>query len=206
MPAELHRDTVFPLGNIIALANVVERIKLHHQMMHAAAPTLSDGEAMMARVDVHEIQGHRRPHEISDPEAQQVPIEREGRFDVGHHQHGMAHALRPSTETRNIPPRTKRFIGDLTTVERLHAVVGRVPEGNHLRCAPLIRYDGVFPPHLDAGPFQPRGQRIERRCIRNLPAEKALSILQPTVNDEALLPVVHTEGTHRAAAIDRLKP
>src|SRR6516162_3020472 len=96
MPTELHRDTVFPLGNIVALANIVERVKFHHQMVHAAAWALSNGEAMMAGVDVHEIQRHRRPHEVSDPETQQVPIECKGRVDFGHHHHGMSHALRPS--------------------------------------------------------------------------------------------------------------
>jgi hypothetical protein len=54
--------------------------------------------------------------------------------------------------------------------------------------------------------FQPRRKRIERRRVRNLLAEKTLSIRQPTVDDQALLPVVHAEGTHGAGAINRLKP
>src|ERR1700751_360375 len=128
MTTELHRDTVFLLGNIVALANVVERVKFHHQMVHAAAWPLGNGEAMMASVGVHEIQRDRRPHEVGDPEAQQVPIECEGRVDVGHHQHGMSHALRPSTKTPYIPPRAEWFIGDLTTVERLHTVASRIAE------------------------------------------------------------------------------
>jgi hypothetical protein len=44
-----------------------------------------NGEAMMAGVDVHEIERHRRAHEVSDPKAQQVPIEFKGRIDVRHH-------------------------------------------------------------------------------------------------------------------------
>jgi hypothetical protein len=161
---------------------------------------------MMASVDVHEIQRHRRPHEVSDPEAQQVPIECKGRVDFGHNHHGMSHALRPSTETPYMPCRAEWFIGDLTTVERLHTVAGRIVEGNHVSGATLVRHVGDFPPHRDAGIFQPRRQRIERRRVRNLPAEKTLSIRQPTVDDQALLPVVHAEGTHGAAAINRLKP
>src|SRR6516225_9902458 len=197
MPTELHRHTVYLLGNIVALANIVERVKFHHQMVHAAAWPLGNGEAMMAGVDVHEIQRHRRPHEVSDPETQQVPIECKGRVDFGHHQHGMSHALRPSTETPYMPCRAEWFIGDLTTVERLHTVAGRIAEGNHLSGATLVRHAGVF---------QPRRQRIERRRVRDLPAEKTLSIRQPTIDDQALLPVVHAEGTHGAAAINRLKP
>src|SRR5215472_8451919 len=114
MPTELHRDTVFPLGNIVALANIVERVKFHHQMVHAPAWPLGNGEAMMAGVAVHAIHRHRRPHEVSDPEAQQVPEEWEGPVYFGHDQHGMSHALRPSTESHYMPCRPEWFIGDLT--------------------------------------------------------------------------------------------
>ena len=46
MPTEFRRDAVFPLGNIVALANIFERVKFHHQMVHAVACPLGDGEAM----------------------------------------------------------------------------------------------------------------------------------------------------------------
>jgi hypothetical protein len=105
-----------------------------------------------------------------------------------------------------VPCRAEWFIGDLPTVERLHTVAGRIVEGNHLCGTTLVRHGGDFPPHRDAGIFQPRRQRIERRRVRNLPAEKTLFIRQPTVDNQALLPVVHAEGTHGAAAINRLKP
>ena len=78
----------------------------------------------MAGVDVHEIERHRRAHEVSDPEAQQILIECKGRVYVGHHQHRMSHALRPSTETPYVPCRAGWFIGDLTTVESFHTVAG----------------------------------------------------------------------------------
>src|SRR5262249_34962966 len=102
--------------------------------------------------------------------------------------------------------RAEWFIGNLTTVERLHTVAGRIVERNHLSGATLVRHGGDFPPHRDAGIFQPRRQRIERRRVRNLPSKKTLSIGQPTVDNQALLPVVHAEGTHGTAAINRLKP
>ena len=160
----------------------------------------------MAGVDVHEIQRHRRAHEVSDPEAQQVPIECKGRVDVGHHQHGMSHALRPSTETPYMPCRAEWFIGDLTTVERLHTVAGRIAEGNHLSGATLVRHGGAFPPHRDAGLFQPRRQRIEGRASATSQPKKRSPSGQPAVDDQALLAVIHAEGTHGAAAINRLKP
>jgi hypothetical protein len=161
---------------------------------------------MVAGVDVHEIQRHRRAHEVGYPEAKQVPIERKGRVDFGHHQDGMSYALRPSAEASCMPARTEWFVSDLTTMERLHTVTSGVAEGNHLSGATLVRHSGGFPPYCDAGLFQPRRQCIERRRVRNLPAEKTLSIRQPTVDNQALLSVVHPKGAHGAAAINRLKP
>src|SRR5215469_494150 len=206
MPAELHHDTVFLLRDIVTLANIVERVKFHHQMVHAVAWPLSNGQAVVSAVDVHEVQRHGRAHEVGYPEAQQVPIECKGRVDFRHYQHGMSHALRPSTKARYMPCRAERFIGDLTTVERLYTITGRVAERNHLSSAALIRHGGGFPLHRDAGLFQPRRQCIERRRVRDLPAEKTLSIGQTAIDNQALLSVVHTERTHGAATINRLKP
>src|SRR5215469_4326197 len=150
MPAELHHDTVFLLRDIVTLANIVERVKFHHQMVHAAAWPLSNGQAVVSAVDVHKIQRHRGAHEVGYPEAQQVPIECKGRVDFRHYQHGMSHALRPSTKARYMPCRAERFIGDLTTVERLYTITGRVAERNHLSSAALIRHGGGFPLHRAA--------------------------------------------------------
>src|SRR5215471_13557594 len=111
MPTELRHDMIFLLRDIVTLANIVERVKFHHQMVHAIAWPLSNGEAVMSAIDVHEIQRHRRAHEVGYPEAQQVPIERKGRVDFRHYQHGMSHALRPSTEASYMPRRAERFIG-----------------------------------------------------------------------------------------------
>src|SRR5690242_5692070 len=118
----------------------------------------------------------------------------------------MSHALRPSTKASYVPCRTEWFIGDLTTVKRLHTVTGRVAEGNHFNGATLVRHGGGFPPHRNAGLFQPRRQRIERRRVRDLPAKEACAIRHPTVDNQALLSVVHAERTHVAATINRLKP
>jgi len=103
----------------------------------------------------------------------------------------MSYALRASTEASYMARRAEGFIGDLTTVERLHTVTGWVVEGNHLSDATLVSHGGDFSPHRDAGLFQPRRQCVERRRVRHLPTEKTLSIRQPTVDDQALLSVVH---------------
>src|SRR5205823_6252007 len=51
-----------------------------------------------------------------------------------------------------------------------------------------------------------RRKPIEGRSVCDLPAEKTLPIRQPAIGDEALLAVIHAEGTHGAAAINRLQP
>ena len=118
----------------------------------------------------------------------------------------MPHALRPGAEASYMSCRTERFIGDLTTVKRLDTVTGRVAEGNHFSGATLVRQGRGFPPHRGAGLFQPRRQRIERRRVRDLPAEKSLSIGQPAIDNQALLSVVHAKRTRVATAINWLKP
>src|SRR6516164_11498877 len=118
----------------------------------------------------------------------------------------MSHALRPGTEASYMSCRAERFISDLTTMKRLHTVTGRVAEGNHFSGATLVRHGGGFPPHRDVGLFQPCRQCIERRRVRDLPAEKTLAVRQPTIDNQALLSVIHAERTHVAATINRLKP
>src|SRR5215831_9671787 len=119
MPTELHHDTVFLLRDIVTLANIVERVKFHHQMVHAVAWPLRNGQAVVSAVDVHEIQRHRRAHEVGYLEAQQVPIKCKGRVDFRYYQNGMSHALRSGAEAAYMPSRALRFIGELTTVKRL---------------------------------------------------------------------------------------
>src|SRR5262249_17965002 len=103
------------------------------------------------------------------------------------------------------PSRAERLIGDLPTVKRLHTVTGRVAEGNHFSGATLVRHGGGFPPHRDASLFQPRRECIEPRRVRDLSAEKTLSVGQSTIDNQALLSVAHGERTHVSAAINRLK-
>jgi hypothetical protein len=98
MPPQLHRNPVVPLRQVVALAHIVQRVELHHQVVHPGARSARDGQAVVPAIDVHEIQRHRRPHEVGDLESQQVAIEGQRPVDVGHHQHRMAQAMRPGPE------------------------------------------------------------------------------------------------------------
>src|SRR5689334_17151405 len=175
-------------------------------MVHAVAWPLSNGQAVVSTADVHEVQRHRRAHEVGDLEAHQVAIECKCSVDLGHYQHGMSHALCPGTEASYMPCRAEWFIGDLTTVKRLHTVTSRVAEGNHFSSATLVRHGRGFPLHRDSGLFQTRHQCIECRRVGNLPAEKTLAIGKAAIDNQALFSVVHAERAHVAAAINRLKP
>ena len=158
----------------------------------------------MAGIDVHEIQRHRRAHEVSDPKAQQVPIECKGRVDVGHHQHRMSHALRPSTETR-------RYAVPGGMVHRRSDHRGTPPHGcpagsrKEITSAAQRWSATAAVSRRTATPaFSSRAASASRAArVRDLPAEKTLSIRQPAVDDQALLAVIHAEGTHGAAAINR---
>ena len=132
MPAEFDRDAVFALGHIIALANIVERVKFHHQMVHPGARPLSESETVMAWVHVHEVDRDRRPNEVADLEAQKVLIECQGSVDVGHHEHGMSHALCPGAKTSGRSLAAERFAGDFGAVECLHTVARGIAERNDL--------------------------------------------------------------------------
>src|ERR1700730_12620270 len=110
----------------------------------------------------------------------------------------MSHALGPSADPPDMPCRTKWLIGDLSTVECLHTIAGGIAEGNHLCGTTLVGNGRDFPAHSDAGIFQALRQRGESRSVRDLPAEKTLPIRQAAIGDEALLAVIHAEGTHGA--------
>src|SRR5450432_4773724 len=102
MSAERNADTFFlAQGDVIALADIVERKQLHHQMMHAVLAGLDQSEAVMPRVDVKEVGAKRPLHVVGKRKAEQVDIERHHRVDVLDRQHRVAEAERTGTETGN---------------------------------------------------------------------------------------------------------
>ena len=58
MPPKLHRDPL-RLGahHIVALADIVQREELHHQMVHRVHWRAGDRDAVVASIDMQEIGG-----------------------------------------------------------------------------------------------------------------------------------------------------
>src|SRR6266581_917715 len=66
---------VLARGEIIGLADVVEHVELDHEMMDAVLSGLQHREAVMARIDVEEIDLERLEHVVAQPQPEHVLIE-----------------------------------------------------------------------------------------------------------------------------------
>src|ERR1700676_5226202 len=113
-------------------------------MMHAAHRCRDDGDAVMARVDVHEISLQRRDHEVADAKAEQVLVERQGSVDVWNGQKRVSHTLRAGAETGNVAAGLERGVGDMGAMESFQAVAGRVREGDQVRHTTLVSQRSGF--------------------------------------------------------------
>src|ERR1700692_1463723 len=102
MAAERDADAIrLTQGDIIGLADIVERKQFDHQMMHAVAAGLDQSEAVMPRVDVKEVGTKRFLHVVAEPKAEQVDVERNNSADVLDRQHGVAQSERRGAEAGN---------------------------------------------------------------------------------------------------------
>ncbi len=113
---------------------------------------------------------------------------------------------RAGAETRNRSARRKGRIVDLRAVKGFQPVAGRIVKRNQAADAPGIGQRLRFGGDRHAGFFQPRRQRVQRRCVRNLPAEEPRAFAHGAVDHDALLAVIHPERQQRVAALDRLQP
>lgn len=59
--------------------------------------------------------------------------------------------------------------------------------------------------HFDPRVFKPRGKRIERHGVRDLPAEKANTLAAVGLDDDALLAIVHAKGKRGAGFVHALQ-
>src|SRR4029453_6778880 len=127
VPAERVGDSAFlELGQIVALSHIVEALHLDHEMVETAFARSDHRKAVMATIDMQEIQWIGREAVIGNLEAQQVAIERKQviyRDDVHHH---MPHSKRPGLEARNWPTRLEWMGCNLLTMEYFDPVTARI--------------------------------------------------------------------------------
>src|SRR5260221_11009614 len=115
MSSELHRDTVRrALGDVVALANIIEGIQLNHQVVHEPLWSRDQRQAVMASIDVHEICADRSADEVANPETKEVAVKTQRRVDIGNHQENVAHAHRAGAKAGNVARRPELRVSDLS--------------------------------------------------------------------------------------------
>ena len=170
-------------------------------MMEALLAGADHREAVVATVEMEEVERVGREAEVGHLEPEQVAIERERRRDIGHVQHHVAHAVRAGLEAGDRPPGPEWIGRDLRPAEHFHAVAVRIGEADQPRDAPLVGEAARLARYRDAVVLQPAGQAIEVAGRLRLPAEKAESVAVCCGDHEALLAVVHAERARGFRAV-----
>src|SRR3954466_12037570 len=137
MTAERDIDAVLLAErDVVALADIVERKQLDHQMMHPIAAGLDQSETVMPRIDVEEIGAKRLLHVVAERKAEHVDIERHHRVDIFHREHGVSKPERAGAETGDRTTRKERGVGDLGAVKRLETIARGIAKRNQPLDAP----------------------------------------------------------------------
>jgi hypothetical protein len=93
----------------------------------------------------------------------------------------------------------------LITTWQLEPVAGRIADNDEITDTALVGQRARAALDRHAGLFEPRGDGVERRGIRHLPAEEAQAFAAIGIDDDALLAVVHAEGEPARALVDALQ-
>src|SRR5262245_9120712 len=190
---------------IVALADVVEAVELHHHVMHHVDAALDEGDAVVARIDVEEIGRERAQPVVADPELENVLIELHHLADALEMHHHMAHPERSGAEAGNVAAGLEGIGRGFGAVEDLQAIAGGVVEHDQILDVALVGQRPRAARDLGAGGLDPRGDGVERRGVGDLPAEEADALAAVGIDQESLLTVIHAEGERRAAVVDALQ-
>jgi len=195
---------VLARGEIIGLADVVEHVELDHEMMDAVLSGLQHREAVMARIDVEEIDLERLEHVVAQPQPEHVLIEPQHVLDALDREHDVAHAERPGAEPGDGAARPERLDRDLGAVKRFEPVAQRVDERDELLYAARVGERLRLALDAYARGLEPGRELVERGGIRDLPAEKGGPVGIVGLDDEPLAAVVHAQAQRGPAALDEL--
>ena len=131
-------------------------------------------------------------------------IERQHVVDPLAVQHGVAHAERAGAEAGDRAAGLERIAGDFGAVKDFEPIADRIGKHDQVPDAAFVGERARAARQLEPWLFQMRGERIERRRIRHLPAEEARRVARVRMDHEALLAVVHAERERAAALVDQL--
>jgi hypothetical protein len=165
---------------------------------------LDERDAVVAWIDVEEIGRERTGPIVAELELEHLLIEVHHVGDALEMHHHVAHAERAGAEARNIAAGLERIAGGLGAVEDFEPVAGRVVEHDQVLDVTLVGERARAACHLGAGGFDARRDRVERRGLRDLPAEEADALATVDIDHQPLLPVVHAERQRRAALVEAL--
>src|SRR5262245_42125415 len=199
MAAEGHGDALrVAQREIVALADIVEAVELHHHVVDHVDAALDEGNAVMAWIDVEEI-GRERPQPVvADPEPEHVLIKCHHVGDALEMHHDVAHAERTGAKAGNVAAGLERIASSLRAVENFQSIAGGVVEHNQIRHVPLVGERPRSARDLGAGSLDPRRDGVERGAIRHLPAEESDALSAVGVDHESLLAVIHSKRKRRA--------
>src|SRR5215471_13006333 len=89
------------LGEVITLTDIVETADLDHEMMQGLLSRAHHGEAMMAAVNVEEVETVWLQPEIRNLESEQVAIERQQTLDILDIENRVPHSERAGAKARD---------------------------------------------------------------------------------------------------------
>src|SRR5262249_30218339 len=87
------------LREVVGLADVVQHVELHHQMMDVALSGLDHRETVMTRVEMEEVRLERPQREITEVKPKRLRVERQQSTDAVDVQHDVPHAERAGAES-----------------------------------------------------------------------------------------------------------
>ena len=84
----------------------------------------------------------------------------------------------------------------------MRSAVAANAESNQACHAALVSQRRGFAFHSNAGGFETGGERVKCRSVSDFPAEDLGTRFDGTVDEQALLAVIHAEGAHQAGPVN----
>ena len=174
MAAERDADTaLLQLGEVIGLADIIERIELDHQVVKAVDAGLDRGEAVMAAVEMKEERLERALRVVAEAEAEQVDVKGQHRVERSDGENDVTEPKRSGAKA------AERAAGDEGggrcggAVEEFEAIACGIMRDDQLGDTALLGLERRTWDDRMAGVGQPRRQPRQGRAIGDFPAHRA---------------------------------